>query len=262
MPRFSANISTMFREYDFLERFNVAKCCGFGAVEIQFPYEFALKNLLVKKESSEIEIILINVGAGDLSSGGAGIASYPGREEEFKIAVREAYKYANALNVKCVNVLAGSPPINKFGKKQCIDVLSANLNYAAAAFENIGVTVLTEAVNTYDRPNFLINTTSAAIDIIERAGHENLAIQYDLYHMQMMEGNLVETIRSNLDKIGHIQFADTPGRNEPGTGEINFPNVFNAIDEMGWEGWLGAEYVPSIHTENTLGWMPERLRQN
>ena len=136
-------------------------------------------------------------------------------------------------------------------------MLASNLYHAAEAFEKIGTKVLTEAVNTIDRPGFLLNSTAAAVEIIERAGHKNLAIQYDVYHMQIMEGNLVNTIRDNLDQIGHIQFADTPGRHEPGTGEINFPNLFDAIDKMGWKGWLGAEYVPSKRTEKTLGWMPE-----
>ena len=262
MPRFSANISVMFKEHDFLDRIPIAKEYGFDAVEIQFPYEIPVNELVTRKQNYGVEIILINVGAGDLTSGGPGIASYPGREKEFQIAVEKAYEYAEHLQVKFVNVLAGNPPLDEFDKERCLDVLSSNLNYAAAKFENIGVKVLTEAVNTNDRPGFLISTTPAAVGIIERAGHENLAIQYDLYHMQIMEGNLVETIQSNLDRIGHIQFADTPGRQEPGTGEINFFNLFNAIDEMGWKGWLGAEYIPSTRTESTLGWMSGQSKQN
>ena len=257
MAQFSANISVMFKEYEFLDRFQIAKECGFNAVEIQFPYEIPEIKLLACKKNSGVEILLINVGAGDLTSGGPGIAAYPGRETEFKVEVKKAYEYAEYLNVKFVNVLAGSPPLDEFDEDRCLGVLSSNLNYAAAEFEKIGVQVLIEAVNTLDRPGFLISSTTAAIGAIDRAGHGNLAIQYDLYHMQIMEGNLIETIRGNLDRIGHIQFADTPGRMEPGTGEINFSNLFNAIDEMGWKGWLGAEYVPSIRTESTLGWMTE-----
>ena len=257
MPRFSVNISTMFTEHDFLDRFRIAKKYGFSAVEIQFPYEFPLTRVLAAKESAGVEIILINIGAGDLTTGGPGIAAYPGREDQFKVSVEEAYKYADSLKPTFVNVLAGAPSLEKFEKRQCLDVLASNLYHAAQAFEEIGTKVLTEAVNTNDRPGFLLNSTAAAIEIIERAGHKNLAIQYDVYHMQIMEGNLVNTIRDNLDQIGHIQFADTPGRHEPGTGEINFPNLFDAIDKMGWKGWLGAEYIPSKRTEETLGWMPE-----
>ena len=257
MPRFSVNISTMFTEHDFLDRFRIAKKYGFSAVEIQFPYEFPLTRVLAAKESAGVEITLINIGAGDLTTGGPGIAAYPGREDQFKVSVEEAYKYADSLKPTSVNVLAGAPSLEKFEKRQCLDVLVSNLYYAAQAFEKLGTKVLTEAVNTEDRPGFLLNSTAAAIEIIERAGHKNLAIQYDVYHMQIMEGNLVNTIRDNLDQIGHIQFADTPGRHEPGTGEINFPNLFDAIDKMGWKGWLGAEYIPSKRTEETLGWMPE-----
>ena len=247
----------MFTEHDFLDRFRIAKKYGFSAVEIQFPYEFPLTRVLAAKESAGVEITLINIGAGDLTTGGPGIAAYPGREEQFKVSVEEAYKYADSLKPTSVNVLAGAPSLEKFERRQCLDVLASNLYYAAEAFEEIGTKVLTEAVNTNDRPGFLLNSTAAAIEIIERAGHKNLAIQYDVYHMQIMEGNLVNTIRDNLDQIGHIQFADTPGRHEPGTGEINFPNLFDAIDKMGWKGWLGAEYIPSKRTEETLGWMPE-----
>ena len=247
----------MFTEYDFLDRFKVARKHGFSAVEIQFPYEFPLTKVLAAKESAGVEITLINIGAGDLTTGGPGIAAHPGREEQFKVSVEEAHKYADSLKPTSVNVLAGVPSLKKFERRQCLDVLASNLYYAAEAFDNIGTKVLTEAVNTIDRPGFLLNSTAAAIEIIERSGHKNLAIQYDVYHMQIMEGNLVNTIRDNLDQIGHIQFADTPGRHEPGTGEINFPNLFDAIDKMGWKGWLGAEYIPSKRTEETLGWMPE-----
>ena len=247
----------MFTEYDFLDRFKVARKHGFSAVEIQFPYGFPLTKVLAAKESAGVEITLINIGAGDLTTGGPGIAAHPGREEQFKVSMEEAHKYADSLKPTSVNVLAGAPSLEKFERRQCLDVLASNLYYAAEAFEKIGTKVLTEAVNTIDRPGFLLNSTAAAVEIIERAGHKNLAIQYDVYHMQIMEGNLVNTIRDNLDQIGHIQFADTPGRHEPGTGEINFPNLFDAIDKMGWKGWLGAEYIPSKRTEETLGWMPE-----
>ena len=262
MPRFSTNISVMFHEHDFLSRFQVAKDNGFDAIEIQFPYEIPLTELLNAKDSAGVEITVINVGAGDLSIGGPGIAGYPGREDQFKVAVEKAHKYADKLKPVNINVLAGFPPLDQFERRQCLDVLASNLNYAAAILEETGATVLTEAINTNDRPGFLVSSTSAAVEIIKHAGHKNLAIQYDIYHMQIMEGNLVNTIRDNLDWIGHIQFADTPGRNEPGTGEINFPFLFHAIDEMGWTGWLGAEYIPSQQTEHTLNWMPAQAKQN
>ena len=257
MPRFSSNVSMMFLEYDILDRFQAACNAGFGAIEIQFPYDIPVADLLMAKEDAGVDITVLNVGAGDLTSGGPGIAAVPGREDHFKAAVEEAYEYAATLKPITMNVLSGWPPMEEFSREQCLDVLASNLNYAAAAFDDTGTTVLTEAVNNQDRPGYLINRTAEALDVIDRAGHANLKIEYDLYHMQIMEGDLVNTLRENLNRIGNIQFADTPGRHEPGTGEINFPYIFEAIDDMGWEGYLSAEYNPSGRTEDTLSWMPE-----
>lgn len=256
MPRFSTNISMMFMEHEFLQRFGAAKAAGFDAVEMQFPYDTPIEDLVSVQQETGFEIAVININAGDLLTGGPGISAYPGREDQFKAAVEEAHRYAVALHPKNMNVLAGWPPMDTFEREQCLDVLAANLHYAAEVLAELDVTVLTESVNAPDRPGYLLNRTAEAIDVIDRAGHANLAIEYDIYHMQIMEGDLVNTMRDNLSRIGHIQFADTPGRHEPGTGEINFPFLFEAIDEMGWEGYLGAEYVPSGPTEETLGWMP------
>ncbi len=255
MPRFSSNISMMFLEYDLLDRFQAAQNAGFGAIEIQFPYDTSVADLLIAKEDAGVDITVLNIGVGDLISGGPGIAAVPGREDHFKAAVDEAYDYAATLKPITMNVLSGWPPMEDFTREQCLDVLASNLNYAAAAFDDTGATVLTEAVNNKDRPGYLINHTAEALDVIDRAGHANLKIEYDLYHMQIMEGDLVNTLRETLDRIGNIQFADTPGRHEPGTGEINFPYIFDALDDMGWEGYLAAEYNPSGRTEDTLGWM-------
>ena len=156
-----------------------------------------------------------------------------------------------------MNVLSGWPSMEYFTREQCLNVLASNLAYAASAFEDTGATVLIEAVNNKDRPGYLINCTADALNVIDRAGHANLKIEYDIYHMQIMEGDLVNTLSKTLDRIGNIQFADTPGRHEPGTGEINFPHIFDALDNMGWEGYLAAEYNPSGRTEDTLGWMLE-----
>ena len=257
MPRFSTNISMMFLEYDLLDRIAAAKKAGFGAIEIQFPYDTPVPDLLAAKEEAGVDITVFNIGVGDLISGGPGISAVPGREDQFKAAVEEAYDYAATLKPFTMNVLCGWPSMEEFTREQCLNVLADNLEYAATAFADTGATVLTEAVNNKDRPGYLINYTADALDIIDRAGHPNLKIEYDLYHMQIMEGDLVNTLRNNLDRIGNIQFADTPGRNEPGTGEINYPYIFEAIDEMGWDGYLAAEYNPSGRTEDTLGWMPD-----
>jgi hydroxypyruvate isomerase len=255
MPRFSANISMMFKEYDFLERFQAAKSSGFGAIEIQFPYNFLTEELLESKEVSGVEISVMNIDAGDLISGGPGISAMPGRIDQFKKAVDQACLYAEVLRPLNMNVLSGWPPLDRFGREECLEVLVANLRYAAEALASTGTRVLIEACNTYERPGYLISTSAQAIEVISAADHENLALQYDLYHMQIMEGNLVNRMTEILDSIGHIQFADTPGRNEPGTGEINYPYVFAALDRMGWNGWLGAEYIPLSPTTETLEWL-------
>ena len=260
MLRFSANISLMFLEYDLLDRFQAARDAGFGAVEVQFPYDVPVADLKSAKDDADVEITVINVGVGDLVEGGPGLAGVPGREDEFKQAVGVAYEYAEVLNPLNMNILAGWPSMDDFEREECLDVLAGNARYAADALQETGVKALVEAVNTRDRAGYLIHTTEQALDIVSRADHPNLAVEYDIYHMQIMEGDLVQTIEQNLAKIGHIQFADTPGRQEPGTGEINFPFLFEAIDKMGYTGWLAAEYSPRGKTEDGLNWMQPYLK--
>lgn len=255
MPRFSANISMMFTEHDLLDRFAAAAAAGFGAAEIQFPYNIAPADLRAAKEDAGLEIAVINISAGDLATGGPGLAAMPGREDEFKRAVDQACEYGAALAPANMNILAGWPPLDQFERAQCLDVLSGNAALAAEALSGLGIRAIVEAVNSRDRPGYLLTTTDQAINLIDAAGHANLGIEYDIYHMQIMEGDLIHTITANMDRIGHIQFADTPGRHEPGSGEINFPFLFGAINDAGWQGWLGAEYVPSARTEDSLGWL-------
>ena len=259
MPKFSANISMMFMEHDILDRFQAAKDAGFGAIEVQFPYDIEPEDLLAAKESADVEISVINVGAGDLTSGGPGLAAMPGREDQFKAAVDQACHYAEILKPLNMHVLPGWPPMDQFDRGECIEVLVANLRFAAEALATTGTRALVEACNIQDRLGFLVHNSAQAIDVINQVGHDNLAFEYDLYHMQIMEGNLVPRMTEILAQIGHIQFADTPGRHEPGTGEINYSYVFKAIDEMGWKGWLGAEYAPSGPTTETLDWMQPYL---
>ncbi len=255
MPRFSTNISMMFLEHDLLDRFQAAKDAGFGAIEIQFPYDTSPEDLLAAKENAGVEMSVFNIGVGDLISGGPGLAAMPGREDQFKEAVDLARQYADVLKPVNVNVLPGWPPMDQFSREECLEVLIGNLRHAAGAMADTGSKTVVEAVNTYDRPGFLLSNSADALDVIAAVDHENLALEYDLYHMQIMEGNLVNRMQEILDRIGHVQFADTPGRHEPGTGEINFPYVFEALDKMGWEGWLAAEYNPSGPTTETLEWL-------
>jgi hydroxypyruvate isomerase len=257
--KFSANISMLFKEYDFLARFEAARDSGFGAVEIQFPYNFLASDLLTVKENTGMEISVINIGVGDLLSGGPGIAAVPGREDLFRAAVQQALGYAEILKPLNINVLPGWPPMDQFGRGECLDVLANNLRYAADRLSHTGAKVLVEACNTHDRPGFLIHTSEQAIDLVKAVDHDNVAFQYDIYHMQIMEGNLINRISEILEYVGHIQFADTPGRHEPGSGEINYPYVFEALDGLGWQGWLGAEYNPSRRTAETLDWLQSYL---
>ncbi len=245
----------MFREYKFFDRFERAKASGFDGIEIQFPYNFPVKDLNTAKSDNGLEISVLNIDAGDLTEGGPGIASLPEREEQFKRAVEQAVEYASILQPTGMNILSGFPSMELYNRQQCLNTLGNNLRYAGDALAQVGVKVFIEAVNTLDRPGFLISNSSEAIEVLNLANHKNLFLQYDLYHMQIMEGNLVGRMEQIIDRIGHIQFADNPGRNEPGTGEINFDFVFKRLDNLGWNGWLGAEYIPSRKTEETLQWL-------
>jgi len=254
MPRFSANISMLFTERPMLDRFAAARDAGFRAVEIQFPYDHSPDELLAAKQKAKLEVAVINIPVGDMLSGGPGLASIPGREPLFRGVCEDARQYAEALKPKNVNILAGWPPVD-LDREECTGALIANLRHAAEVFEPLHIKVVLEACNGRDRPNYFLQTTSQAMGVLERAGHANLGLQYDLYHMQIMEGDLTPTIAAVLPHIGHIQFADSPGRHEPGTGEINFPFVFKEIDRLGYKGFIGAEYVPTKRTEDTLGWL-------
>ncbi len=253
MPRFSANISMLFREHAVFDRVPAARRAGFEAVEVQFPYEIAAEDWQDIKRRTGMHIALFNVPAGDLTSGGPGLAAVPGREGPFRDAVSAAARYTEALEPAAVNVLPGAPP-DAFERERCLASLTANLRHAAMVMADLGVRVVVEPVNTRDRPGFLLSRSVEALSAIDRAGYANLALQYDVYHMQIMEGDLSATLERIIGRIGHIQFADPPGRHEPGTGEINFDHLFATLDRLGYDGWVGAEYVPSGPTEETLGW--------
>jgi hydroxypyruvate isomerase len=254
MPRFSANISMLFTEHDWLDRPKAAADAGFGAIEIQFPYEHSVEAWAKAIGDAGVAVAVLNLPVGDMLSGGPGLAAIPGREDAFAEAITQAKAYAAVLRPRNVNVLAGMPPAN-LPRMECLDILAGNLRAAAEAFEPLGVGVVTEAVNTRDRPGYFLSRTEEAVAAVRLAGHGNLGIQHDLYHMQIMEGDLVETLSSQRAVISHIQFADAPGRHEPGTGEIPFPIIFEAIDAIGYGGWVGAEYEPTGRTEDSLEWL-------
>ncbi len=255
MPRFSANISMLFAERAWLDRPAAAAAAGFGAIEIQFPYDRPADDWRRAIEAAGLAVSVINLPVGDMLAGGPGLAATPGRQAEFRAAVETARDVASALRPANVNVLTGYPERHGYERGRCLDTLAENLRLAADIMDGIGVGTVVEAVNTVDRPGFLLSSSEQALDVIDRAGHDNLALEHDLYHMDIMEGRLIARLEEIAPRIGHVQFADNPGRHEPGTGTIDFPAVFAALDRLDYGGWTAAEYLPSRTTEETLGWM-------
>lgn len=257
MPRFAANLTMLFTEEPFLDRFGAASRAGFEAVEFLFPYDFAVEDLSARLNDNGLALVLHNLPAGDWAGGERGIACHPGRTDEFRAGVGRAVDYATALGCPRVNCLAGIPPAGTDpddARKTLID----NLRFAADELAEAGITLLLEPVNTRDVPGFFVNRTAPALAIIDEVGSDNLQLQYDIYHAQVMEGDLITTIEGNLGRIGHIQLADNPGRHEPGTGEIHYENIFQRLDAMGYDGWIGCEYKPAAGTVAGLGWFREQ----
>ncbi|HJS31759.1 MAG TPA: TIM barrel protein [Alphaproteobacteria bacterium] len=253
MPRFCANVSMLFTELKLLDRFAAARAAGFTAVEIQFPFEAPLEDLARAVELAGVAVTLINFPAGDAAKGDRGLGALPGRVEEFRAGVLLAKRYAERLGARRINLLAGVPP-READPGACRATMLENMYEAARAVIDIGADVVIEAINVRDVPGFYVHRSQHAIELIDAAGGDNIAFQYDLYHMQIMEGDLIPTLTRLNERIGHIQFADTPGRHEPGTGEINYANVFAAIDRIGYAGFVGAEYRPSGATADSLDW--------
>ena len=254
MPKFSANLSMLFNEVEFLDRFARASKAGFKAVEYMFPYEWPKEQLARALQSHSLEQALFNLPAGDWAGGERGIACIPGRESEFKDGVASALTYAEALQCPTLTCLIGLTP-ESIDADKVRQTLVDNLRYAATALQENGIGFVIEMLNHNAVPGFYLVTTGEALQLLQEVNHPNLRLQYDVYHMQVMEGNLINTLSANISRIGHIQIADNPGRHEPGTGEINYPNVFAAIDAAGYDGWIGCEYIPAGTTEEGLGWM-------
>jgi hydroxypyruvate isomerase len=254
MPQFAANLTMLFNETPFMERFEHASKAGFKAVEFLFPYAFPAPEIKQELDRNNLKLVLHNLPAGDWDAGERGIACHPDRVDEFRSGVTKAIEYAKALGVPQLNCLAGKMP-EGVNAKLLHDTFISNLKYAAMELKKANLKLLIEPINTFDIPGFFLSTTQQAIDIINEVGADNLYVQYDIYHAQRMEGELSNTIKKNFNKIGHIQLADNPGRNEPGTGEINYPHLFKLIDSLGYTGWIGCEYKPATNTEAGLGWV-------
>jgi hydroxypyruvate isomerase len=254
MPRFCANISMLFTEQPFLDRFAAASSAGFAAVECQFPYVAPPGDIADRLERHGLAHVLINLPAGDWSKGDRGIACDPSRVGEFRDGVGHALSYAAAMKCRMINCLAGIKPAH-VPRETALATMSANIAFAANELARAGIELVIEPINRFDVPGFLLNRSSEALDVIDAAGAGGVKLQYDIYHMQRMEGELAATIERLLPRIGHIQIADTPGRHEPGTGEINFPFLFKHLDRLGYRGWVGCEYSPASGTVDGLGWM-------
>lgn len=253
MPRFAANLTMLFNEVPFLDRFEKAAANGFEAVEFLFPYPFTAQELKERLDRYKLKLVLHNLPAGDWDAGDRGVACDPNRVDEFRAGVAKAIGYASILGTPQINCLAGKAPAG-VSPEQLRDTFVANLRFAAAELKQAGIKLLIEPINHFDIPGFYLNTTAQAIDIMDQVGSDNLFLQYDIYHAQRMEGELAATIGKQLNRIAHIQLADNPGRNEPGTGEINYRFLFQHIDKLGYSGWIGCEYKPATTTEAGLGW--------
>ena len=264
MLRFAANISFMFTEVPFMDRFAAASAAGFRAVEFHYPYDHAAHDVRARLDQYRLKPVLINIRAGSPSTGDWGLAGVPGREDSFRLCLAEAIEYASVIGVRQLNCLAGVRAIDK-SATTCESTLIANLRHAAAECARGKLAINLEPINTQDVPGYLVSDTTAALRVMDAVGAQNLMLQYDCYHMQIMEGGgaaaLSARIEQLLPRIGHIQFADAPGRNEPGSGDIDFAQLFgqlNRICEAGkYEGWVSAEYRPSANklTHQTLAWL-------
>jgi hydroxypyruvate isomerase len=256
MPNFAANLTMLFTELPFLERFEAAAKANFKAVEFLFPYAFGIHEIKQRLDANALTLVLHNLPAGDWDAGERGIACLPDRVPEFHAGVATAISYAKALGVRQVNCLAGKTPPGVHSDL-IRETFVSNLRYAAAELDAVGLNLLIEPINTYDIPGFYLNRTQQALDVLDDVGAKNLFVQYDIYHAQRMEGELGASLKKHLSRIGHIQIADNPGRNEPGTGEINYEWLFKHIDNLGYTGWIGCEYKPATMTLAGLGWQQQ-----
>ena len=254
MPRFAANLSFLFTERPFFERFAAARAAGFAAVEFHFPYEHDPAALAEVVLTSSLDVVLFNLPAGDWVAGDRGIACHPQRIAEFQDGVGQAIDYARQLGCSRLNCLAGIAPAG-IDPEKAQQTLIENLRFAAAVTQRADIELLIEPLNTRDTPGFFVATTRAGLALIDAVGSDNLRLQYDIYHAQVMEGDLARTLQENLSRIGHVQLADNPGRHEPGSGEINFPFLLQHLDRIGYTGWVGCEYKPSGRSEDSFGWM-------
>jgi hydroxypyruvate isomerase len=258
MPKFAANLSMMFNEVPFMERFAAAADAGFAGVEYLFPYEFPAHALATELNKHKLSNVLFNLPPGDWAGGERGIACLPGRENEFRAGVAKAVEYAKQLDTKQLHAMAGIVPQGVDTEKARATYI-ANLKHAAAELDKHGIVLLVEAINTRDMPGFFLHTQAQSFAVLKEVGASNLKMQMDLYHMQIMEGDLAMKLNKYAADCGHVQIASVPNRNEPDTGEVNYAYLFDHLDQIGYGGWVGCEYRPAGNTVEGLGWFRERI---
>jgi len=249
MPRFAANVSTMFGEHDFAERVGVAAACGFEALECQFPYDTPAEQLRERLDDAGIELVLLNAPAGDLAAGERGLASLPDRDEDYAQTIETALTYAETTGCPRIHVMAGCPTDGEASRR-----FTARIGWAADRVSDAGIEILIEPMNHRDIPGYLLGSSRQAERVIEQVDRPNVKLQFDTYHLQIQEGDLLTNFERAQEVIGHVQFSSLPGRHEPGEGEVNHPWFFEQLDRLGYEGWIGAEYGPRGATVEGLGW--------
>ncbi|WP_097093458.1 2-oxo-tetronate isomerase [Novosphingobium sp. Chol11] len=256
MVKLAANLSMMFQDLPFLDRFDAAEATGFYGVEFMFPYDHDPADVAARAQKCGLEVVLFNLPAGDWAGGERGIAALPDRVEEFRAGVAKGLNYARTLGCPRLHLMAGKAPASAEFRA----ALVSNIGYAADLAAADGIEILIEPINTrVDIPGYFYSTTEEALSVMDEAARSNVRLQYDIYHMQIMEGDLARTIERLLPRIGHMQLADNPGRAEPGSGEINYPWLLSHIDALGYDGWIGCEYRPAGDTKAGLGWARDYL---
>jgi hydroxypyruvate isomerase len=259
--RFSANVSILFTEVPLLERFAAARSAGFDAVELWWPRGEDLTSVGSAIEDAGVDVVLLNFDAGDMPAGDRGLISDPALQDAFRANVPVALELAAAIGCSKLNALAGHELPGQEREEQ-LELARDNVRFAADAAQQQGAQVLVEAVNTYENGPYLLPRTQVASEFLRTVDRENVGLQYDAYHMQRMEGDITVTIERHFSEIAHIQIADSPGRGQPGTGELNFDYILRRVDELGYDGHVGLEYKPlDGDTEASLEWLPRELRR-
>lgn len=254
MPKFAANLSFLFNEVPFMDRFAAAAAAGFRAVEYLFPYEEDKNAVAQALRDHGLQNVLFNLPPGDWAAGERGLGALPGREQDFRAGVEKALDYALAAGTTQLHALAGVVPTHA-DLAECRDTFIQNLRYACERLAPHGITLLIEPINTRDMPGYFLNYQKDAHALLASVGAPNLKVQMDFYHAQIMEGDIISTFRQYLPHIGHVQIASVPNRHEPDVGELNYPWLFAMMDEAGYDGWIGCEYRPRNGTTTGLGWL-------